>query len=205
MPDINLSAAGISNICVNVVLSAPDTTSGTLDMPSAGLTGKCTDAPSVGEVISSDLPSAGVDARGSILSDAIDVPMPSAPDDTSSASVDTPIRCVDMPSVDLPDKATDMSSVGGETFDDLSSGGVEPTAPEVDAKGRGGVSLGVGLATGATAAAGTIIAVELGLSGEVTDKSGVDVGVSIGVRICVFVWICRVSDTNRHTEVWNVL
>ena len=138
--------------------AAVDMPSGSVDMPSVGLSSKAPDMPSVGGGVSGELPSASLDASGSLPSGGVDVSVPSV----SGA--------VDVPSVDLSGKTPDMPSVGGEIAGDVPSVDAKLTGPDVDVEG-GGVSLGAGLAAGVTAAVGAA-AVGLGLSSKADKPEG---------------------------------
>ena len=136
------------------------------------------DVPSVGGGIAGSMPEIG----GGVDRPSASVDMPSGPVDMPSGSIDMPSGSVDMPSVNLAGNVPDMSSVGGEVSGDLPSVDAKLTGPDVDVEG-GGVSLGAGLAAGATAAVGAV-AVGLGLSGKADKPEG-----EVRASVCVFCFI----------------
>lgn len=145
--------------------------------------------PSAGGGLSGELTSACLDASDSLPLGGVDVSMPSASLGMPSGSVDLSSDSEDMPSVTLFGKGTDMPSVGGEISGNLpSSGDVELIELNVDVKG-GGVSLGAGMAAGATAAAGAV-EVGVGLLGEADTSDG-------KVRACV-------QFAFTEAEVWSL-
>ncbi|CAN0403485.1 unnamed protein product, partial [Ectocarpus sp. 12 AP-2014] len=142
---------------VDASVSVPDVLSVDVKKPKKGLFGGLFGSEAKIEVPDADVSVPDVSGEVSVpdASGSLKVPDVSGGVSMPSLDMDVPLGSAEVPSVDLAGKMPEMPSVEGGIGDELASGDVSVTAPDVKVE-DGDTSLTAGLAAGGVAAVGAI-------------------------------------------------